>query len=67
MKYKVINKFQDIEHKNTLYEKGDTYPKKGFRAKKDRVAFLMETHPKYKVAFLEPIEETKNNEPSSEN
>lgn len=66
MKYKVINRFQDKDNKNHLYEVGDTYPKKGSRAKKERIAFLLDKHPTYKVVFIEPIEETKNNEPSSE-
>lgn len=56
MSYKVINDFVDKTHDNTLYKQGDIYPKQGFKVNKDRVAFLMEKHEKYKVAFLEANE-----------
>lgn len=55
MSYKVINEFIDLSHKNTHYKVGDTYPKEGFEASKDRVTFLMKRHEKYKVAFLEEV------------
>nr|BDD47238.1 hypothetical protein 11 [Bacillaceae bacterium] len=57
MSYKVTNDFVDITHKNTLYKKGDTYPKNGFKVNKDRVAFLMQKHNKYKVAFIEEVKD----------
>lgn len=60
MKYKVINTFIEKQHKNTKYEEGKTYPKSGFKADPDRVAFLQTDKNRYKMAFLgEEIKEVK--------
>ncbi|OIK11981.1 hypothetical protein BIV60_17155 [Bacillus sp. MUM 116] len=55
--YTVLNDFTEKEHKNTLYIKGEKYPKKGFKADSKRIIFLQSVHPGYGVAFLEiPVE-----------
>jgi hypothetical protein len=53
---RVLNTFREVEHENTIYEVGSIYPKEGFKADKNRVAFLQEIHPQYKVRFLGPTE-----------
>lgn len=52
MSYVVNNEFIEKEHKNTLYRKGDTYPKKGFKADPDRVKYLQSDDNEYKTVFL---------------
>lgn len=53
----VLNEFIEREHDFTLYTKGETYPKKGFKANDKRVDFLQKKHFKYGVAFLETPKE----------
>lgn len=64
--YTVLNDFSEKHHNNTVYRKGETYPKDDFKAKQDRVTFLQEVHPVYGVPFLEKpvekIDETIKNE-----
>lgn len=50
--YEVLNTFIEKEHKGTTYKKGEIYPKEGFEANPDRVAYLQSKNKKYKVAFL---------------
>lgn len=52
MAFEVENDFYEKEHKNTLYRKGDTYPKKGFKADPDRVKYLQSDDNEYKKVFL---------------
>ncbi|PTY77357.1 hypothetical protein B5V89_14850 [Heyndrickxia sporothermodurans] len=52
--YKVLNDFIEKYHENTLYKKGEEYPKEGFKADPKRVAFLQTDKSKYKKAFLGP-------------
>jgi hypothetical protein len=60
MKYPVLNDFIEKYHKNTLYKKGEEYPKEGFEADPERVAFLQSNKNRYGVAFLGPeIKETE--------
>jgi len=55
---KVLHEFMEKSHDKTVYRKGDTYPKKGFEADPERVAFLQEVHPEYGVTFLEKEKKT---------
>lgn len=57
--YKVINRFEEKNHDGHVYEVGDPYPANGKKLVKTRAEFLMKVHAKYKVAFLEAIEEPK--------
>ena len=68
MKYQVLETFQEKEHKDTVYYKGVTYPKAGFEAKTDRVAYLQSDKNSYKRSFLgeEVIEEVEGNLTNSE-
>lgn len=50
--YKVLNDFQEKYHKNTLYKKGETYPKGPYKADPERVAFLQTDDNEYKTVFL---------------
>lgn len=50
--YEVINDFYEKHHKNTLYKKGETYPKEPYKADPERVAYLQKDENEYKVAFL---------------
>lgn len=38
--YKVLDHFYDLDDGGYAYHKGDTYPRKGYRATKDRLAEL---------------------------
>jgi hypothetical protein len=61
--YKVINEFIEKEHENVLYKQGEVYPKEGFEADLDRVAFLQKSDNKYKKAFLGlELESVENDE-----
>jgi len=62
MPYKVLNDFIENEHKGLRYQKGELYPKTGFEADPERVAFLQEKHEKYNRVFLGPELESKVNE-----
>ncbi|PKG23942.1 hypothetical protein [Niallia nealsonii] len=62
MPYEVLNDFIENEHKGLRYQKGELYPKTGFEADTERVAFLQEKHEKYKKVFLGPELEPKVNE-----
>lgn len=53
MSYLILNTFIEKHHNNTLYIKGETYPKDGYKADAERVSFLQKKHPEYGVAFLE--------------
>lgn len=52
MAYKVINRFQDSEDNNTIYEVGDEFPKGDFKPTKKRFDELSKPHPKYKSTFI---------------
>jgi len=62
MPYKVLNDFIENEHKGLKYQKGELYPKTGFEADPERVAFLQEDHEKYKKRFLGLVIETEESE-----
>lgn len=67
--YKVINRFQEKNHDNHVYEIGDTYPANGKKLNKTRAEFLTKVHAEYGVAFLKPIDEPKkanNNQSTKE-
>lgn len=59
MLVKVINTFNEREHKNHHYKTGDVYPTKGYTLSEERARFLAEIHPKYKKAFVEIEEKPK--------
>ncbi|EWG08898.1 hypothetical protein [Cytobacillus firmus] len=50
--YEVINDFYEKHHKNTLYKKGDTYPKDPYKADPKRVEYLQKDENDYKMPFL---------------
>jgi hypothetical protein len=52
--YQVVNEFIEKEHKDVLYKSGEVYPKEGYEAEPERVAFLQSDKNKYKRAFLGP-------------
>lgn len=62
MKYRVLNKFQEKHHNNTIYEKGEVYPKEGFEVDTERVEFLQKVHPEYGIEFLEIPKDEKRKE-----
>jgi hypothetical protein len=51
MPYKVINTYNDTEHK-VLYKKGDPYPKEGYEENPERIKSLQSIHPTYKRSFI---------------
>lgn len=57
--YKVINRFQEKNHDNHVYEVGDTYPADGKKLVKARAEALTKVHDEYNVAFLKAVEEPK--------
>jgi hypothetical protein len=65
--YQVVNDFVEKEHENVLYRTGDVYPKEGYAAGPERVAFLQTKTNRYKKVFLgHKIEETEKAETKSE-
>jgi hypothetical protein len=54
---KVIRQFRETSHEDHIYNEGDTYPAKGFKADAERVSFLSKQHPTFGVAFLSVEEE----------
>lgn len=52
MGYKVLNDFIEKDHNHTLYKSGEEYPKEGFEADPERVAFLKTNKNKYNTTFL---------------
>ncbi|MBH0159119.1 hypothetical protein IHV10_22370 [Fictibacillus sp. 5RED26] len=65
MNYKVLNTFVEVEHDNTLYEKGDVYPKENFKADPDRVSFLQSDKNRYNQSFLGKEIKPKNSDAST--
>lgn len=65
-KYKVINRFKDKQHNGHIYDVGEIYPAKDKKLMKKRAESLTKIHPKYKVAFLEEIEEKKQDKKSDD-
>lgn len=63
---KVIKQFREKYHKNHIYNVGDTYPAKGFKADTERVSFLSKKHPGLGDTFLSVEEkaETKSKKKS---
>jgi|GEM_PF-1184967 len=63
MKYRVLHDFIEKQHKNTLYKKGEEYPKEGFKADPERVAYLQSNQNPYQIAFLaSAVEEQESKE-----
>ena len=52
---KVVNKFQEVEHNDHIYEVGEPYPAEGYEATEERVEFLSNVHPQYKNIYLADI------------
>lgn len=55
--YKVIVRFKDLKDNGHLYNEGDTYPRKGKRASKARIAELSSTENKRGVALIAEVDE----------
>jgi hypothetical protein len=54
LKYQVVNEFIEKNHENTIYKKGEVYPKEGFTADPERVTLLQSSNNDYKKPFLGP-------------
>ncbi|GAB6931595.1 hypothetical protein JCM10914A_55780 [Paenibacillus sp. JCM 10914] len=52
--YKVVSRFKENKH---TYEVGDVYPKEGAQATKARLKELSSTKNKYKLVFIEEVQE----------
>jgi hypothetical protein len=59
MAYQVVKRFKDVKHDGHIYEVGDTYPKKGEKAKKARLEELSTDKNKYDQVFIEEVIEDK--------
>lgn len=55
--YKVIVRFRDLKDDGRVYEVGDTYPRKGKRASKARIAELSSTENKRGVALIAEVDD----------
>lgn len=64
--YKVINRFYDKEDNHTLYEVGEGFPKGNSKPSKKRIEELLNKHPKYGIAFIEEVKETRKRSPKAE-
>lgn len=64
MSYKVLSRFREKHHDNTVYEAGDPYPKEGFKADAKRVSFLQKKHSVYGVRFLDEKKSAVQNKKS---
>lgn len=66
MSYKVINPFKDKEDNDTLYQKGENYPKGDFKPTKKRLELLLTIHPTRQLTFIveekDPDEDNKKAE-----
>ncbi|TLS37743.1 hypothetical protein [Pseudalkalibacillus caeni] len=66
MAYKVVNRFVETQHNSELYEAGDTYPKEGYKADPERVAFLQTSNNKYSRVFLgEEVDQQDDESPEN--
>lgn len=59
----VIKGFKERYHKNTIYEAGDPYPKKGYKADKKRVDELSSNANRYNEPFLKVVKPDKPKPP----
>lgn len=50
--YTVLNDFSEKHHNNTVYRKGETYPKDGFKAK--------QVHQSFQLVFLKKVHHKPN-------
>lgn len=57
MPYIVENRFADTQDNNTLYEKGEFYPKGNYKPSKKRIEELSNEHPRYKQIFIKQVKE----------
>lgn len=55
--YKVIVRFKDLKDNGHVYNVGDTYPRKGKRASKARIAELASVENKRGVALIAETDE----------
>ena len=55
--YKVIKSFVDLQDDRFRYKEGDTYPRKGKRATKKRIAELASSENRRGEPMIEEIEE----------
>lgn len=55
--YKVIAKFADIQDDNYIYEVGETYPRKGLKVSKERLAELASVDNKARKILIAKEEE----------
>lgn len=57
--YKVIKHFVDLQDKNHPYYVGETYPRKGLGATKERLDELASNNNKRGEALIEEVKETQ--------
>lgn len=55
--YKVIERFKDLQDKNFVYDAGDTFPRKGKRPSKARIAELLGSDNRRGRPVIEEVEE----------
>ena len=60
-KIKVLNTFREKEHDDHIYEEGQMYPAKGYKATKKRVEFLQKANKDFdnKIFLETPKQEEK--------
>lgn len=59
MAFVVINKFKDLQDNGFFYNVGDTYPRKGKKASKKRIAELSGDENKRGMPLIEEVEENE--------
>lgn len=57
MKYRVVTAFVDLQDGKYRYEVGDTYPRKGKKTSKKRIAELSSTDNRRHAVMIEPVDE----------
>lgn len=62
MKYRVVTAFVDLQDNRYRYNVGDTYPRKGKKTSKKRIAELSSTENRRNTVMIVPDDETAEDE-----
>lgn len=57
MKYRVVTAFVDLQDNKYRYEVGDTYPRKGKKTSKKRIAELSTTDNRRNTVMIEAVDD----------
>lgn len=57
--YIVVSAFTDLQDNNYIYQVGDEYPRRGFKASDERIASLSSTDNKIGLVLIERVEDKK--------